>query len=662
MSLYRYGFKTQDHSLWQILIVCHGQEFVEHGAEFIADCEFNSPGLRLVFLFTDACEQASAELARLERYLYSTIVYRLELEDISDHSLSKTLQFSAVRWLLDHTSLPVLMMDLQQSILRDLSVLPVELQRAQLAFPEASTAHHKSTPLTPIWFRPDSETIEFAAVLASIFRYASASTMDGRFIKRHLHKICKPLRLVDLPHKYWLPTTSSPAISSRAQATDHFASWKTSLFIMPSMVVLMPRQAEEEQVTQGSSSFNARVRAFIAPQSVSWRHSATKLAHQQRLEDPNLRVLQVSPSEINQSLISRLSFVKKIYVPSDLSVVLSGAPVQTYDQCAATPQSDLPSSPYTELAVDANGLPAFTYSRMRGLRRIRQVMKYMTGKASRVVNWISKVTRKIAHKVVLCSLNKHLMPILSDEYFRAKRVVLVGNASSLLQQNLGEFIDAHDVVIRMNLGSPFIAHTPSNTVGFPHDHVYGEFADQRSSGLERYTVLSPHTPRDLLSKYAATDATGTRTDIWSCSTADQTRQHFFGKVFAGALFVACHPNFHFLSQKFLMKYGVKRLKGEVTRSLQQKLKLEPTSGLIWIEYLKGTHLSELSLVGFDFSQSGHSIRAAPSTLDAKGWSRHRPDEERDYVLNTVLPSDSRIKFYSYDTQRSEQVKEPECLE
>jgi hypothetical protein len=95
-----------------------------------------------------------------------------------------------------------------------------------------------------------------------------------------------------------------------------------------------------------------------------------------------------------------------------------------------------------------------------------------------------------------------------------------------------------------------------------------------------------------------------------------------------------------------------RLKHPIFEDLSTFLRLEPTSGLIWIGYLTGTKLKSLDLYGFDFFASGHIARTTPNVLQAGGKWPHDPAGERDYVLKNVLKADARVSLINSDGSKT----------
>jgi hypothetical protein len=275
---------------------------------------------------------------------------------------------------------------------------------------------------------------------------------------------------------------------------------------------------------------------------------------------------------------------------------------------------------------------------------LSRLIKKLATKTHRPLKKAQNFIKKNYYNQAISQTKSMLIPHFSAEMLSGKRVCLVGNSGSLLEKDLAEYIDRHDIVIRMNLGCPYIVRDSLSIESEDKKYIYGVFVDMRSSRLEKYTVLDPRTPKELLKHYTAGSSIGTKTSIWSCSTADRSRQLFFAPLF-NARNVAPHPSLYHLSVEFIRRYNVERLPSHCTIRLQDKLSAVPTSGLIWLEFLRHTQLSELNMVGFDFKLSNHMVRRGLSLLEATGKYRHNPERERNYVNNCVLAAHKNVHLY-----------------
>lgn len=279
--------------------------------------------------------------------------------------------------------------------------------------------------------------------------------------------------------------------------------------------------------------------------------------------------------------------------------------------------------------------------------RLRASSAHVLRRWNRAVarNW--RRFRKISTNPLDTQIKSLLLKYLDDGIFEGKRVALVGNASSLRRGSSGCEIDDHDIVIRMNLGYPLTVRPGADISTLPEEWILARFVDQKSTGRETLILLQPDVPDEIADGMTNIVATGRKTDIWSCSTSDRVRQVTYAPAFK-CMKVVCHPSYGHLSWKLLLKNRILRLRVPVFEELSNRLALEPTSGLIWIEYLTKTKLKSLDLYGFDFFTSGHISRTTPNVLQAGGKWPHDPAGERDYVFQSILKNDTRVTLVNSD--------------
>ncbi|EUB96539.1 Capsule polysaccharide biosynthesis protein [Rhizobium sp. CF080] len=279
------------------------------------------------------------------------------------------------------------------------------------------------------------------------------------------------------------------------------------------------------------------------------------------------------------------------------------------------------------------------------LKELRAQARYLIRRLQKTAGIYKRRIKKRSFDHLSSGVKAPWISRFDEGYLRGKTVALVGNASSLKQTNLGSEIDAHDIVIRMNLGYPLtVSKTPQGT-HLPPEFIHGTFLDGKSSGAEQLVLLKPDTPEDVANAFTSVAATGRRTDIWSCSTSDRERQLFYAPLF-DCRTVACHPAFEHLSPWLILNRKIFKLPAFIYRELRDEFSIEPTSGLIWIDYLRRTQLASLTIYGFDFFASGHIVRRMPNLLQAEGKWPHDPQAERDYVFEKALAKDARIRLVS----------------
>ena len=93
------------------------------------------------------------------------------------------------------------------------------------------------------------------------------------------------------------------------------------------------------------------------------------------------------------------------------------------------------------------------------------------------MNLIKDIVRKLKYRVSLQKAKFSSMNVLIDfepNWFKNKRVAIVGGADSVLIEKLGGYIDGFDVVVRINKGVEIIA-TQSEYVGEKTDVLFHSF-------------------------------------------------------------------------------------------------------------------------------------------------------------------------------------------
>jgi hypothetical protein len=79
-------------------------------------------------------------------------------------------------------------------------------------------------------------------------------------------------------------------------------------------------------------------------------------------------------------------------------------------------------------------------------------------------------------------LTKSLGFIDPEKEYNGKRVAIVGAAETAFQQKMGEFIDGHDIVIRVNKAPYAWNSTKAEFIGSKFTHLYHSFYENNYSG------------------------------------------------------------------------------------------------------------------------------------------------------------------------------------
>jgi hypothetical protein len=170
-----------------------------------------------------------------------------------------------------------------------------------------------------------------------------------------------------------------------------------------------------------------------------------------------------------------------------------------------------------------------------------------------------------------------------------KKIAVIGNAQSLFEKSYGELIDSHDLVCRINLGIQ---------VNSPTSH-------------------------------------GVKKDVLVVSTENMLQDclKYLGNIkhiFIGSLKDRTYRNDLF--------YFPEDIHLKIRRDIFQNEKARPTTGFIFLNYLKFLNLTNVSIFGFDWKET-------PTFYDT--LRKHEPhdyDIEKNYCLN-YLKDTLGFKFY-----------------
>lgn len=184
------------------------------------------------------------------------------------------------------------------------------------------------------------------------------------------------------------------------------------------------------------------------------------------------------------------------------------------------------------------------------------------------------------------------------EWFENKSVALVGNAQSLFDLKLGEEIDSHEVVVRLNKAAM------------------------------------------LINRFDAEKSHGKRTDVWIFWSVQEYHKYFKD-----------HPTIKKMhaGHQFRQNNKIKEVDFIYPDHLYTELKKvagprkNPTTGFIAIDYVLHCEPSSLSIYGFDWKET-------PTHTDphrkAEKKCPHNYDVERNYCLEHVL-SKSNVFLRNY---------------
>lgn len=198
-----------------------------------------------------------------------------------------------------------------------------------------------------------------------------------------------------------------------------------------------------------------------------------------------------------------------------------------------------------------------------------------------------------------------------EEFVKGKRIALVGPAATLRGQRMGDFIDGHDIVVRLNHAWP-LPQALAADIGRRIDVIYHNmnFRDQK---LKRKTILQ-----------MAEDGVK-----WMVSTHPASEARFrhrlrkFQKLNRGAL--------HF-----------RALPGWLKARMQKRVK-HPNAGIMAIEDLLRFPIQHLYVTGFSFYTTGYLEYPNYKPSYAKKAVRHHDQKQNKSYLLRLIRRDPRLE-------------------
>jgi hypothetical protein len=199
------------------------------------------------------------------------------------------------------------------------------------------------------------------------------------------------------------------------------------------------------------------------------------------------------------------------------------------------------------------------------------------------------------------------------EYFEGKTIALVGSAGSLLNSTYGEFIDKHDIVVRINRGVPY----------------------------EQYKLHA-----------------GSRTDVWSYGMGE--RDDLRKKAHLATL-DRKYSMYPWFDSKWVPNY-LRELENNII--LPKKFSIDAskqcgnqpaTTGVDTLHFLAtGTKYKSISIFGIDCYKSGYwfqsvdnSIDISQQTKDAMKKTKREHKVDLEFILiNVLVEKYKNIKWYN----------------
>ena len=229
------------------------------------------------------------------------------------------------------------------------------------------------------------------------------------------------------------------------------------------------------------------------------------------------------------------------------------------------------------------------------------------------------------------------MPIVEESEFQSflenKKVILVGPASSMENSELGEFIDSHDVVVRINRGFLFTNPPDSKDFGTRTDILYHCLSSQYVGQKSPYTGDVNPDPNMIIANKV--------------------------KIVSGA-----YPAGEFMYSasiihniKHLLNYdqiNLRRLPSEPYFSVKNHLDCHMTSGFSALNDLLRSDLKTLNIVGLEFYRDKETNPHYKQYMAGKDWKwhydvftkghvhSHHPDREFCFFKYEIYKKDPRV--------------------
>ena len=202
-----------------------------------------------------------------------------------------------------------------------------------------------------------------------------------------------------------------------------------------------------------------------------------------------------------------------------------------------------------------------------------------------------------------------------QEFFKDKRVLIVGNSVELMTQKNAELIDSFDIVIRLGKG---IKTTPADEIAI------GKKTDVWISGLFRITLLQEQSIQEKLAGKLIL-LNGSRIDVTDGWLQKTIKEYKYTPIFSDAEIL-----------EFYEKYGI----------INNSKKSFRFSGGMWTIFFmleKIKTQKSLDIIGFDFFKSMVDIPVNDNSLMPSSW--HAPSVGADAPVHNGAFEENLVKTY-----------------
>lgn len=201
-------------------------------------------------------------------------------------------------------------------------------------------------------------------------------------------------------------------------------------------------------------------------------------------------------------------------------------------------------------------------------------------------------------------------------WFKDKRVAIIGGADSVLQEPLGEYIDAFDVVVRINKGVQLI-EKQSDFVGTRTDVLFHAFYDRgkQDQGSSPITL-----------------------DLWE-------KHNVQNVIFA----LNYHNSLYAIENllQFIKDSNLRRKISQVSKELDQenyRVMKSPTTGFIAINTIFNCHPKEMYITGVTFMKTSHNQEYRTLSETYISNTSHNMELEFQYIKKLYLKHPDIIKI------------------
>lgn len=635
---------------YQIFCSAHSSSFEQNGRAFLAAINLNSPGVRVVIEIINPSETLRQAIPGFHDTFRATQIFFVVTEATLPADYKDTQSFCACRRLIALTELlhrsrtKTLALDIEAYVKRDLSVFFKLYSSADFA----------------VYLRPTSTSVADKALANGIYvdpTEAAAIDLMAAIVERILS--CTPKPLLDQESIAY----ALADFAGRLKVADIQKAFLDFESNDPSYIWIKGRRKEKpvqrylEYRQYLDNTIDTKHDAcLVLPQEpggtdderTAYWLTASLYRKALSSSGTSVEIALCTTSMLEQGALSKLPH-QTIFIPTGISCSVDGR-VRQFDfvvpaleklrsavvtlSCMGhevslpNPNHQGVSDYLIKPCVAEVPAPLLSHN-SRALVRSRN-----SRQQTKLSNFLNRV-KAVAIRVFAQRLGPRM--------FKGKRIALVGNSRSLLEKPWGEEIDAHDIVIRFNLGYPFSVRKDIAPDEIPAERLAGIFEDARVFPPESHILLKPDTPRSISETLTNVIHTGSKTTIWVCATVDQRRQEIYSALFASALCIWPHPTTYANINRMLLNRRLRTLNARHFFKFKSA-EVTPSSGLIMFEFLRSLdNYAALDLYGFDFFASGHQVRNNTLLHEKKRAFPHQGNFEGDYIRSHIKQN-SRIQI------------------